>query len=53
MRRFLLILAFVALAGRTIDLQRKLRIAVSRGDMYRDISQRLDRQIVELRQQAA
>lgn len=40
-----------AVAGLTawiIALQRRLRSAQMRGDMYRDIAVRLDRQIVEL-----
>ena len=38
---------------RVIDLQRKLEAEKSRGQMYRDISQRLDRQIVELQKQTS
>jgi hypothetical protein len=42
---------FGAVAGLTawiIALQRRLHAAQMRGDMYRDIAVRLDRQIVEL-----
>ncbi|GIV96853.1 MAG: hypothetical protein KatS3mg057_1510 [Herpetosiphonaceae bacterium] len=38
---------------RIIDLQRKLAAANSRGDMYRDISMRLDRELAQLRQRQA
>lgn len=42
-------LALVALA-RLIALQRMLEAARNRGDMYRDIALRLDRQLRELKQ---
>ncbi|HYF61304.1 MAG TPA: hypothetical protein VD886_00730 [Herpetosiphonaceae bacterium] len=51
MRWFWAIVAIVA-AVRLIDLQRKLDAARSRGDMYRDISSRLDRQLAELQKKA-
>lgn len=52
MRWFLAIVTIVA-AVRLIDLQRKLDAARSRGDMYRDISSRLDRQLADLQKQVA
>lgn len=52
MRWFLTIVAIVA-AVRLIDLQRKLDAARSRGDMYRDISSRLDRQLADLQKQVS
>ncbi|MFL5804393.1 MAG: hypothetical protein ACJ8CR_21945 [Roseiflexaceae bacterium] len=36
------------LAGWVISLRQRLRAAQMRGDMYRDIATRLDRQIVAL-----
>jgi len=36
------------LAAWIVSLQRRLQAARMRGDMYRDISARLDRQVVEL-----
>ncbi len=50
-RWFWAIIALTA-AVRLIDLQRKLEAARSRGDMYRDISSRLDRQLADLQKQA-
>ncbi|GAA5526573.1 hypothetical protein [Herpetosiphon gulosus] len=48
MARWLLIVVGLAALVRVIDLQRKLDAARSRGDMYRDISARLDRQLADL-----
>ena len=41
---------FIALTAWIIMLQRRLQAARMRGDMYRDISTRLDRRVVELTQ---
>jgi hypothetical protein len=35
-----------------VDLRRRLRAATMRGDMYRDISARLDRRLAELTTQS-
>lgn len=51
--RWFLAIAACAAAVRLIDLQRKLDASRSRGDMYRDISSRLDRQLAEIQKQAA
>lgn len=49
MNRTLVLLALVVGAAIWIfDLQRRLQAAQMRGDMYRDISARLDRRIAEL-----
>jgi hypothetical protein len=48
MPRFFLIVAIAGLAAWAVSLQRRLQSARLRGDMYRDISVRLDRQIAEL-----
>ncbi|HEY1015450.1 MAG TPA: hypothetical protein VGE07_22270 [Herpetosiphonaceae bacterium] len=48
MPRFIWIALAVVAAIRLIDQQRKLDAARSRGDMYRDISSRLDRQLAEI-----
>ena len=40
----------IALAAWIIVLQRRLQAARMRGDMYRDISARLDQRVVELTQ---
>ena len=40
----------IALAAWIVVLQRRLQAARMRGDMYRDISARLDRRVVELTQ---
>jgi hypothetical protein len=40
----------IALAAWVVMLQRRLQAARMRGDMYRDISARLDRRVVELTQ---
>ncbi len=49
--RWLLALIGIAAAVRMVDLQRKLEAARSRGDMYRDISSRLDRQLADAQKQ--
>jgi hypothetical protein len=41
----------ILVAVRLIDQQRKLDAARSRGDMYRDISSRLDRQLADLQKE--
>ena len=41
---------FIALAVWIVTLRRRLQAARMRGDMYRDISTRLDRRVVELTQ---
>lgn len=46
MRRFFWATVIVGTAGWIISLQQRLRAAQMRGDMYRDIAARLDRQIV-------
>jgi hypothetical protein len=51
MQRLLLIGLGLAALVRLVDLQRRLEAARSRGDMYRDIALRLDRQLSEHRQQ--
>ncbi|MCG8350615.1 MAG: hypothetical protein MI924_22835 [Chloroflexales bacterium] len=46
-----MLVLLLLLAGAVIwimDLQRRLQAAQMRGDMYRDISARLDRRIAEL-----
>lgn len=48
MKRWFWAITAIAAAIRMIDLQRKLDAAKSRGDMYRDISSRLDRQLADL-----
>jgi hypothetical protein len=49
MKRSFIWLLLLAVAGlRIIDLQRRLQASQMRGDMYRDISMRLDRRIAEL-----
>lgn len=48
MRTFLFICALVGLTLWGISLQRRLQAATMRGDMYRDISARLDRRVAEL-----
>ena len=50
MRKLIWLVVFVALAAWIVMLQRRLRAAQMRGDMYRDISARLDRRVVELTQ---
>ncbi len=48
MKKFVSIVAGVLAAGWIIVQQRRLEAAQRRGDMYRDIAVRLDRQVVEL-----
>lgn len=48
MKSILSILAGLLAAGWIILQQRRLEAAQRRGDMYRDIAVRLDRQVVEL-----
>ncbi len=48
MRRFVWIALFICMAAWIVSLQRRLNAAQMRGDMYRDISARLDRRVVEL-----
>lgn len=44
----LLLLALVAAAAYILTLRRQVQAAQMRGDMYRDISARLDRKVAEL-----
>jgi len=44
----LLLLALIAAAAYVFTLRRQLQAAQMRGDMYRDISARLDRRVAEL-----
>ena len=46
--RIILWIALIALAIWIVNLQRRLHAAQMRGDMYRDISARLDRRVAEL-----
>lgn len=48
MRTFFWLGAVLGLGTWVIVLQRKLNAAQMRGDMYRDISARLDRRVAEL-----
>jgi len=48
MRKLIWFAVFIALAAWIVTLQRRLQSARMRGDMYRDISARLDRRVVEL-----
>ena len=48
MRKLFWVAVGVALAAWIALLQRRLQAARMRGDMYRDISTRLDRRVVEL-----
>jgi hypothetical protein len=50
MPKLIWVALFVALAAWIVMLQRRLQAAQMRGDMYRDISARLDRRVVELTQ---
>jgi hypothetical protein len=50
MRKLIWVAVFIALAAWIVTLQRRLQAARMRGDMYRDISTRLDRRVVELTQ---
>lgn len=47
----LFILMLVGAAVWIMDLRRRLQAAQMRGDMYRDISTRLDRRVAELTEQ--
>ena len=44
----LLLLALIAAVVYALTLRRQLQAAQMRGDMYRDISARLDRRVAEL-----
>ena len=48
MRRLVWIALFIGMAAWIIELRRRLNAARMRGDMYRDISARLDRRVAEL-----
>jgi len=48
MRKLIWLTVFIALVMWIVILQRRLQSARMRGDMYRDISARLDRRVVEL-----
>lgn len=48
MPRLLRIALFICMAAWIVALQRRLHAERMRGDMYRDISARLDRRVVEL-----
>ncbi len=50
MRKLIWFAVLVAFAAWIVLLQRQLKTARMRGDMYRDISTRLDRRVVELTQ---
>ena len=50
MRKLIWLAVFIALAVWIVILQRRLQASRMRGDMYRDISARLDRRVVELTQ---
>ena len=50
MRKLIWLAVVIALAAWVALLQRRLQAARMRGDMYRDISTRLDRRVVELTQ---
>ena len=45
MRKLIWLAVFMALAAWIVILQRRLQAARMRGDMYRDISTRLDRRV--------
>ncbi len=45
---FFLLLALIGAALWIFDLQRRLQAAQMRGDMYRDISARLDKRVADL-----
>jgi len=47
MRTLFWIVVLAGAAGWIVSLRQRLRQAQMRGDMYRDIAARLDRQIVE------
>jgi len=48
MRKLVWFAVLIALAVWVVMLQRRLQAARMRGDMYRDISARLDRRVVQL-----
>jgi hypothetical protein len=48
MKQFFWLILLAAGALWIVDLQRRLQAAIMRGDMYRDISARLDRRLTEL-----
>ena len=48
MRRLFWVLGIAGAAMWIVGLRRRLHAAQMRGDMYRDIAARLDRQLVEL-----
>jgi hypothetical protein len=48
MKSFFWLLLLVSAGIWIVDLRRRLRAAHMRGDMYRDISARLDRRVAEL-----
>ena len=50
MRKLFWLAIFIALAAWIAILQHRLQAARMRGDMYHDISTRLDRRVVELTQ---
>jgi hypothetical protein len=50
MPKLLWLVVVIALAAWVAILQRRLQAAQMRGNMYRDISTRLDRRVVELTQ---
>ncbi|NOK63099.1 MAG: hypothetical protein GFH27_549279n470 [Chloroflexi bacterium AL-W] len=51
MRSWLWIIVGISLVIWVVSLQRRLRAAQMRGDMYRNISARLDRRIAEITEQ--
>ena len=51
MRRIFSVAVIVGIVTWSIAQQRRLQAARMRGDMYRDVATRLDRQVVELRGQ--
>ena len=53
MRKLVAILACLGAAAWIVTLQRRLQTARMRGDMYRDIAVRLDRQVSELNGQGS
>jgi hypothetical protein len=48
MRKLIWLAVCIALSVWVVILQRRLQAARMRGDMYRDISARLDQRVVEL-----
>ena len=48
MPRLFWVALVIGMAAWIVTLQRRLHAAQMRGDMYRDISTRLDRRVVEL-----